>query len=729
MKYLSFFFAIAATLSLCSDKDTTHNSYIYDSEHQGYQGDFSSTNPYQPPSTHFVAIDTPQDIARERIHQQCESLSRARQWSYPTYSARELSAALCSAWSVNDFARAAEYATCQAMQQGRSPDDVERELLSRYEYYRIPAFRDHIKTFSSYRSHIKKLHARLSAKKVRGYRFFKVLGFLDPNYVHQLDMAEKLNAEIIKEEELEQKVAKQQQRQATLEGQQRELQAQQAIRTRQESVRAIFETQRDELNQLGDEWLYLQDIYQEHDLCDDGRYERRRQALHSVTNDACNYETKSYTISPDVSQLIGNTGNDGELYRTCYGNQIQQVIHQECIDGMERLVCLPETSVVYPYRESIAQCFDAAREYNQAGSVDKATAVTDFCWTLLDCGKAIAQGAIDGVVGGVRDMLEHPVETVLCAVACECVLAYQASKILYNVADIGITYAFDAERAKQQWDEYIAPVTQLIGAISNKELSLRDSLKGATQFAVQWKTQAKLLGGLNKLCKTAKARALEFAKNNPLTLPEQYMTTPEGILLQSTHNVPPSGSSFKYERSSRFFVANQQEISELANKARSLMQPLPEMLQIFGQDSLNTPESFLKHIFAAELREKRFPTGKVTKLLSGFHHYMPEHLDEMNIKLVNPKTCHKTGLIIADVLCDGHLEVKKTFFPTSWSRTKVISKLAEAIRNPTDIPAIEGTKAIVMGKTSEGIIVRIVVDIKSGNYITAYPDRLANDLL
>lgn len=159
------------------------------------------------------------------------------------------------------------------------------------------------------------------------------------------------------------------------------------------------------------------------------------------------------------------------------------------------------------------------------------------------------------------------------------------------------------------------------------------------------------------------------------------------------------------------------------------MQPDQNTLQTIGTGLLNTPEEFFKHIFSAELVEKTFLTGKTKKNVAGFHHHLAEHLDEMRIKLLNVRICNKTELIISDVLCDGHLEADKTFFPSSWSREKVISKIAEALKNLTDSPRIEGSKGILLGQTSEGIIVKVVVDIKSGNYVTAYPDARANGLL
>jgi hypothetical protein len=159
------------------------------------------------------------------------------------------------------------------------------------------------------------------------------------------------------------------------------------------------------------------------------------------------------------------------------------------------------------------------------------------------------------------------------------------------------------------------------------------------------------------------------------------------------------------------------------------MQPPQEILQVIGHNVLNTPDNFLKHVFAAELKEKSFLTGKVEKSLSGFHHFVPGHLEEMNIQLINARTCKKTGLIIADVLCEGHLEKGKTFFPSSWSRNEVIRKLAEASKNQVKPLSVEGGRAVLFGATSEGAIIKMVIDLRSGEYITAYPDAYANGLL
>jgi hypothetical protein len=546
---------------------------------------------------------------------------------------------------------------------------------------------------------------------------------VNSGYKQLLAVTEKLHQEIVaqeKAEEIERAAAQKKYQQDTAK----------LIRIKHDNVRTTFDAQLDELVRESHEWYELLEIYQEEGLGGTTRIERRMQSLNVINNGQIVYiEQSYYTLSSSAIKLIQQSGSDSAVYTAHYGNQLQQVIHQECIDGIEQLATMRPSAILHPYKQGIAGCFDAAREYNQAGLTNKAAAVADFCWTLLDCGLAIAEGAAEGVIGAVRDMAEHPVQTAICAVAGQYVLAYQLSKVLYNVADIGITALVDADRASQKWDDYIAPVTGLIEAIQNRKITLRDAIKDATQFAVQWKTQDKLLKGLGNICTTAKTKAIEFAKNNPLSTPQEYMATPEGILLKSMHNSPPSGSSLKYERSSKLFVANHEEIAVLTEYAQRSMQPPREVLQAIGRDTLYTPESFLKHIFAAELKEKRFFTGEIERSLSGFHHYIPEYLERMGIQLMNVRSCKKTGIIIADVLCDGHLERKKTFFPPEWSRNQVIVKLGEVVRNPTELPIVSGIRARFLGRTSEGIITRVVIDIPSGNYVTAYPDACANGLL
>ena len=644
----------------------------------------------------------------------------------PIYSPQIALAQICHAWSEPQFADTIEHCIEYYVSCGYSRDDAHEHILKQHALYLFPSFIRNIKKLSGYRPYIKNLHQQLLDKQGRGYRARKMFGFVNRGYIKLRAVTEQLYNEIIAQEKTEaaQHAAAQKRK-----AQQDLCKKQATLRIKHDNVRTTFDAQYHELMQESREWHELLEMYHEK-LGYTTRIERRIQALNLINKEQIKYTEQSYKLSASATQLIQKIGTDAAVYTTHYGNQLQQVIHQECIDGIEHCATLQQPSAaMYPYQQGIAHCFDAAREFNEIGQTNKATAIADFCWTLLDCGLAIAEGAVDGVVGAVKDIAEHPVQAAICAVAGPYVLAYQLSKVLYNVADIGITALEDTNRAAQKWDEYIAPITQIIDAIAHQQIIVRDALKGATLLAVQWKVQGKILKGLGNICTTAKNRALEFAQKYPLTTSQNYMVAPEGILLKSSHNAQSHGSHLKCERSSKLFIANHEEIAALTGQAQKVIQPPQETLQTLGCASLNTPEKFLTHIFAAELKEKRFASGEIEKTLSGFHYFKPEHLEEMGIQLINAKTCGKTGIIIADVLCDGHLEPSKTFFPTAWGRNKVIEKIGEAVQRPIDLPVLSGTRARFLGQTSEGIIVRAVIDIQSGSYITAYPDAHANGLI
>lgn len=468
------------------------------------------------------------DVMRDRIRNQYGELSQNYTSFSSLYAESRLRMLIYSTWSIEDFACATECAVREAIMQGGSRFDVEQELLEQYELYAFPAFCEHIKTFCGYRSHIKKMRNNLLNKKQKWHRFLKALGFLDPMYVQQLDVAEKLYAEILAEEAIEQRCNQD-------EVQRQNICIKQAIIKKQENIRTTFDNQREIIMQLSDEWYQLQDIGKEYGFYKHDHYAQRIEALHAFNRDGCIYEHKRYQLPSHIAQFARNQHIDITEYQTCYGNQLQHIIHQECLQGLDSLAALSETSLIYDYRECLGRCIDAAREYNQIGIVDKAAMILDFCWSLFDYGKAIAEGTVEGLVGAVRDIYDHPAQAMLCAIAGEYVFAYQLSKVLLNVADIGVSCMIDFEQGKKEWDDYIAPLTQFIDAIANKEISIRDGLKSAMQCAVQWKAQSVFLKGMHALYKNTKIKACDFAKNNPLMSPEQYMETPEGVVFKVLH--------------------------------------------------------------------------------------------------------------------------------------------------------------------------------------------------
>lgn len=367
-------------------------------------------------------------------------------------------------------------------------------------------------------------------------------------------------------------------------------------------IHETFQHQLNDFKKTIDEWHEQYDFYGSYHLSRD-HLEKR---LH-VTHDTIVYTSQSYTLSMPATAFLEEYGFKKHDYFTCYGNKVQRVLHQECIDLLEHTAQLPNSSPLYAYKKELAGCVDVARDYNQQGFSAKSLRVLDFCWSLLDYGKAIIEGVTDGIIGAVTDMVNHPIQTALCLVAGEYVLAYQLTKVLFDVAEIGIISLINSEEGSTRWHDYIAPINQLIGAIATKQLSLRGCIKGTAKFATCLKTQNMLLSNAGSFCAKVKNKALEFAKNNPLVKPAQYLATPEGFVLKMVgcgiDNKKFSGASATQGLKREIVLPKVKTYEQASNKA----------LEIIGNID---PHTGTKHVGNVGIGEgkivgKRWYNGKV----------------------------------------------------------------------------------------------------------------------
>lgn len=325
----------------------------------------------------------------------------------------------------------------------------------------------------------------------------------------------------------------------------KQVQEKMAIEGRQASIKTSFVDQlpcKEELVQRYEEQCKVHSYYEYGNL---QRITERFEVACSVINNGVYYIEKHYKVHSDIVTRLQKHGMSNDVYGQCYGNQLQQSIHQDCIDIAQEIVLVKPHSVIYPYKEGLLQCTQAAFEYNSNGYTQKASYITDFCWMFLDCGKACMEGVFSGVTGAMKDIIEHPVHTAACVVAGKYVFTYQLSKVLYNVASIGVTYLRDPERGQRKWEEYLAPINHVIDTIKDKSLTLRDVIKGGSQVAAHLYTQQKLLTGLNKICTTSRDKISEFIKNNPAAQPKQYVVTPEGVVYKAS-DAPENTSKGRY---------------------------------------------------------------------------------------------------------------------------------------------------------------------------------------
>ncbi|HSC24654.1 MAG TPA: polymorphic toxin type 17 domain-containing protein [Candidatus Babeliales bacterium] len=298
-----------------------------------------------------------------------------------------------------------------------------------------------------------------------------------------------------------------------------------------------------------------------------------------IYNDMCNanitaHKTKIYDLNNNIKQLLHNHGHDENQFNQCTGNPLQLALHNESLNILERISSLPAHSALHDHQEALIDYSASIVAYNHVGLTDKAMYIADFCWTLIDYGQAIIEGAVLGLYSAASDIIENPIEATASIIAGRQILAYQLCKIIYNVADIGLTAIVDVCQAKEKWNNYSEPLNNIITAIQNKKMSLRDAIENGTALAVGWKAQSKLLSGLGKFCTSIKQKSVHFAQNNPLLSPQEYLATPDGLLLKATSQstrLKQSGqlsTTINVKNSVENKVANHKSIKRLIKDAK-----------------------------------------------------------------------------------------------------------------------------------------------------------------
>lgn len=273
--------------------------------------------------------------------------------------------------------------------------------------------------------------------------------------------------------------------------------------------------------------------------------ENRTSALKEIANGKIVISNQEYKLSDELCAKLHEQGVDPLAFKQCQGNQLQQAIHQECIFTIECIVIANESSIIFPLAGPLMQLAETARMYSKHHSLFEATSITDFCLILIDYDIAILNGIQNGVIGTLSDFRKHPLETVATAIYGKGVLVYQLASHMCDTIGFGILAIENPEAAKAELKEHIKPITNLLAQIQNKQVSIRDVITGSSELATKLFLQNKVLGGLNSIFTGLKERALAFARSNPLATAEQYLVTPEGVLLKAAGGPGKNGPTFK----------------------------------------------------------------------------------------------------------------------------------------------------------------------------------------
>jgi hypothetical protein len=330
-----------------------------------------------------------------------------------------------------------------------------------------------------------------------------------------------------------------------------------------ESVRDKLSQSFEELYQKKEEYVEQAQWLERYACGNVQRIHDRIAALEDIKSTGVQYAVQQYQLSPQAQDAIQKAGYRKLKYNRFVGNQLQRVIHQDCINLVEGIIIIPDKSIAHPYANALLTCTDSAREYNMLGDLRKAMDITDFCWSLIDHGKnllaqaadavanaaieygqAIGHGCIGGAVGAAtgiaQEIYEHPWQTLASVVAGEAMFSFAIGKLIANVADIGITYCcIDVDKGVKKFEEFIQPITDLIAALTQaQQQGGAQAVQCVTHIATQLWAQALLFKGMTQFCDVLKSKALTFAKNNPLVSFDAYAQTSDGSVIKvSTENI------------------------------------------------------------------------------------------------------------------------------------------------------------------------------------------------
>ncbi len=459
----------------------------------------------------------------------------------------------------------------------------EDQILNQADLYEYQEFRNMASFLAGYKNKIRQLYSLIqSNQNVRNQLRQNAIRAIEQQYeaVQQQEAAREKAIRDWQEQE-----ARIEQQEVAAKRLREEQEAFRKLGAKRTEIRNTFNDHLAVIKSESQSWNDLSDITREYSLSYE-HLDKRNSALEAMNNVGAVYTQSNYELSTPIGGIISEFNYNPNTFTTNYGNQLQQVVHTECIDILGRTAQLNLDDCLYGYRGDFVDCIDASREFNQLGLTHKSTAINDFCWTMLDIGQAMGKGACLGVYYAAYDLATHPFQTGLCLLAGQYVLAYQACKIAYAVADIAITSCYDKRTAYEKLDSYLAPVDALLTQFE-KGVSAAQIAGTATQVAVGYYAQGRMLKGLNSIYSKARVKAVDFIKRYPQAEPELFLTTPEGMLLKSSVNEgghhfpqPNSGAgtskpNFLEEALNRIDV---NKIRHIFNKSEHNLAPLVKKL-------------------------------------------------------------------------------------------------------------------------------------------------------
>jgi hypothetical protein len=336
-----------------------------------------------------------------------------------------------------------------------------------------------------------------------------------------------------------------------------------------------------------------------------------------IKNDNQAHATQHYILSEKMYGYCDAHAININALEHCQGDIIQQTIHNKFIDITKTTASLWYSNKFSKHDKNIgiiADFTDAGLVFNHAGNTDKATALAEACWMLLNCISAAGEGVVEGAHNIVDDII-HPIRTAQNILDSAATCGYYMGKVAIEIGELGyLVLSEHPDETYKKMETWTNNFTIIYKAIKEKRATLktRDIIKEATSFDTQCYATSKALHGVGTLFKQASKVAKKTYHANKTTA----LTTPEGIIVKIADN------AVEYMKSAQEVVTR--TFLKAANMSEFFELPLGKALI---KNSQKMPERF-----------QHSPIYKITKdipgtdLKKGYFYYLDRfHKDHIEV--------------------------------------------------------------------------------------------------
>ncbi|HEV2601450.1 MAG TPA: EndoU domain-containing protein [Candidatus Babeliales bacterium] len=320
---------------------------------------------------------------------------------------------------------------------------------------------------------------------------------------------------------------------------------------------------------------------------------------------------------------------------------------------------------------------------------------------------------------------------------------WHLGKVLYEICDVAIACIVDKQAGFERVDQVVTNIERISIDLIHKiqDTPIKTLAREGTAIIVETSLTKKCLSAAHTMYKTAQQELAVAIKLAEQTNIMPAVPCSPGIIVAAE----ATGTAVAFKQEAEAIKAIEIAIAEAGDKAAKLpknklarkidylMYNEPEIVGLFvefkdafkinrnanlvGLRHIKITPEILKHIFGVEIIQEYKKSGIIKNITQGFHHNVKNQLSHLIHNAVIDKI---TGVMKADLHFLGQVKADKTFFPASWSRKKVLKKIQESLLNPTELPELQGSRWVWVGKTREGIEIRTVFEA-TGELVTSYP--------